>query len=47
MVSLQSPSLLAFDQERVEDHWHTIYGLERVPCDTHLRARLDPVSPEA
>ncbi len=24
----------------------TIYGIERVPCDTHMREILDPVSPE-
>ena len=47
MFSLKSPSLLAFDQERSEGNLHTIYGIERVPCDTHMRERLDPVSPEA
>jgi len=47
MFSLKSPSLLAFDQERTAGNLHTIYGIERVPCDTHMRERLDPVSPEA
>jgi len=47
MVSLTSPSRLAFDQERTAGNVHTIDGSERVPCDTHMRARLDPVSPEA
>jgi hypothetical protein len=46
MFSLKAPSLLAFDQERAEGHLHTIYGMERVPCDTHRRAILDPVSPK-
>lgn len=46
MFSLKSPSLLAFDKERAEGNVHTIYGLERVPCDTRLRAILDPVSPK-
>src|SRR5215467_5995890 len=46
MFSLKAPSLLAFDKERAEDHWHTIYGLQRVPCDTYRRERLDPVSPK-
>ena len=46
MVSLKAPSLLAFDKERVEDHLHTIYGIERVPCATHMREILDPVSPK-
>ena len=45
MFSLKSPSLLAFDKERAEGHWATIYGMARVPCDTHRRERLDPVSP--
>src|SRR5213080_2319235 len=44
MFSLKSPSLLAFDKERAEDNLHHIYGIERVPCDTHMREILDPVS---
>src|SRR5678816_3128027 len=40
------PSLLAFDKERAEGNLHTIYGIERVPCDTHMREILDPVSPK-
>ena len=46
MFSLKSPSLLAFDKERAEGNLETIYGIERVPCDTHMREILDPVSPE-
>jgi hypothetical protein len=46
MFSLTSPSLLAFDKERAEGNVHTIYGIERVPCDTHMREILDPVSPK-
>jgi hypothetical protein len=46
MFSLKSPSLLAFDKERAEGNLHTIYGIERVPCDTHMRDILDPVSPK-
>src|SRR5207247_8334862 len=46
MFSLKAPSLLAFDKERVEGNLHTIYGIERVPCDTHMREILDPVSPK-
>ena len=45
MFALKAPSLLAFDKERAEGHWHTIYGRQRVPCDTYMRARLDPLSP--
>ncbi len=46
MFSLKAPSLLAFDKERAEGNVHTIYGIERVPCDTHMREILDPVSPK-
>src|SRR5262245_61322697 len=46
MFSLKAPSLLAFDKERAAGNLHTIYGIERVPCDTHLREILDPVSPK-
>ena len=46
MFSLKAPSLLAFDKERAEGNVHTIYGIERVPCDTHMRELLDPVSPK-
>src|SRR6266851_7420941 len=46
MFSLKSPSLLAFDKERAEGNVHTIYGIQRVPCDTHMRELLDPVSPK-
>ena len=37
MFSLKAPSLLAFDKERAEGNLHTIYGIQRVPCDTHMR----------
>ena len=47
MFSLKSPSLLAFDKERVEGNVPTIYGIERAPCDTYMRERIDPVSPES
>ena len=45
MFSLKSPSLLAFDKERAEGNLATIYGIERVPCDTYMREILDPLSP--
>src|SRR5215470_15579873 len=45
-LSLQASALLAFDQERAEGHVHTIYGMERVPCDTDRREILAPVSPK-
>src|SRR5262249_50789711 len=46
MFSLKAPSLLAFDKERAEGNLHTIYSIEHVPCDTQMRAILDPVSPK-
>src|SRR2546428_1459831 len=46
MFSLKAPSLLAFDKERAEGNLHTIYGIQRVACDTHMREILDPVSPK-
>src|SRR5712691_7329669 len=46
MFSLKAPSLLAFDKERSEGNVHTIYGIQRVPCDTSMREILDPVSPK-
>ena len=46
MFSLKAPSLLAFDQERTEDNLQRVSGLERVPCETSMRERLDPVEPE-
>src|SRR5437016_92903 len=45
MVSLKAPSLLACDKERAEGNVHTLYGIAQVPCDTHMREILDPVSP--
>jgi len=47
LFSLQSPSLLAFDTQRVEGNVTTIYGMQHVPCDTAMRERLDPVAPES
>src|SRR5271165_7223049 len=49
MFSLKDPSLLAFDQRRRDpnDNFRTIYGINRVPCDSQMRAILDPVDPAA
>jgi hypothetical protein len=46
LFSLTSPALLAFDKERTEGHGQRVYGIERVPCDTAMRERLDAVEPE-
>src|SRR5271154_3032816 len=47
MFSLKDPSLLAFDQRRQNpnDNFRAIYGINRVPCDSQMRAILDPVDP--
>jgi hypothetical protein len=45
LFSLKAPSLLAFDKERSEDNLQRVYGIGRVPCDTSMRERLDPVDP--
>lgn len=49
MFSLKEPSLLAFDERRREEpqNLHTIYQIERVPCDTQMRLILDDVEPES
>src|SRR5262245_14084363 len=46
MFSLKAPSLLALDKERAEGNVPTIYGIQRVPCDTYMRERLDPLVPK-
>ncbi len=48
MFSLKDPSLLAFDERRQDptDNFRTIYGIGHVPCDTQMRAILDPVAPD-
>ncbi len=47
MFSLKCPSLLDFDRQRAEGNLQTIYGIERVPCDSYMRELLDPVVPDA
>ena len=46
LFSLKALSLLAFDKERAEGNVHTIYGIQRGPCATDMRERLDPISPK-
>jgi Transposase DDE domain len=47
MFSLKDPSLLVFDKRRhnPNDNFRTIYGIQRIPCDSQMRAILDPVDP--
>jgi hypothetical protein len=48
MFSLKDPSLLAFDHRRRDplDNFRSIYGILNVPCDTQMRAILDPLDPD-
>jgi len=46
MFSLKYPSLLSFERDR-DDNLHSVYGIDRVPSDTHMRTILDEVSPDA
>lgn len=47
VFSLKMPSLLQFDEqlsvERVQHNLKTLYQIEKAPCDTYLRERLDEV----
>lgn len=52
VFGLKYPSLLQFDlayhdEARIRGNLQRLYGIERAPCDTQLRERLDPVEPEA
>ncbi len=50
MFSLKDPSLLAFDERRKDDgclmNLQSVYGIDRVPCDTTMREIIDPVNPK-
>ncbi len=49
VFSLKFPSLLKFDEQRSEAriraNLKSLYGVEKAPCDTQLRERLDRVNP--
>lgn len=46
MFQLKDRSLLAFDERRRNEpeNLHTVFGIGTIPCDTHMRTILDPVS---
>jgi hypothetical protein len=48
MFSLKDPSLLAFDERRQDpnDNLRAVFGIDRIPSDTQMRAILDPVDPD-
>lgn len=45
MFQLKDPSLLAFDKRRREapENLHSIHKITNIPCDSQMRAILDPV----
>ena len=50
VFTFKFPSLLKFDESRVEDNAiikniKKLFLLERLPCDTYMRERLDPLDP--
>ncbi|MES0447493.1 MAG: hypothetical protein ABUJ92_13195 [Desulfobacterales bacterium] len=47
VFSLKDPSLLAFDQRRQRCSYNlmTVYGINKIPCDTSLRKILDDLDP--
>ena len=49
IFGLKYPSLLQFDKHRqeqeVKHNLAHLYGVDKAPCDTYLRERLDPVNP--
>jgi hypothetical protein len=49
LFGLKYPSLLQFDQDRHSEtrraNLRTLYGIERAPCDTYFRERLDGLDP--
>ena len=50
IFGLKYPSLLQFDraqsEEAVRHDLRRLYGVDRAPCDTYLRERLDEVDPD-
>ncbi len=50
VFGLKYPSLLQFDQDQqvdiIRSNLRSLYGIEKAPCDTYLRERLDEVDPQ-
>jgi hypothetical protein len=45
LFALKDPSLLAFEERRNDANMRNLFGIARVPSDTHLREILDPLEP--
>jgi len=41
----KDPSLLAFEERRNDENMRNLFGIGRVPSDTHMREILDPLEP--
>jgi hypothetical protein len=50
IFGLKYPSLLQFDQDKnleiIQANLQTLYGIDKAPCDTYFRERLDEVNPK-
>ncbi len=50
LFSLKYPSLLQFDmqssKENIKNNLTCVFGIENIPSDTHMRARLDRLDPK-
>jgi hypothetical protein len=46
VFALKDPSLLAFEQRRNDANLHTLFRIQHVPSDTHMRTQLDEVEPQ-
>lgn len=50
VFGLKFPSLLQFDQglndDAVKHNLKTLYGVDKAPCDTYMRERLDCIDPQ-
>ena len=46
VFQLKHPSLLAFDKQRKKEpqNLHSMFGITNIPCDSQMRAILDPLS---
>jgi hypothetical protein len=47
LFSRKAPALRAFDRERTAGNWPRVDGIGRVPGETAMRERLEPVAPES
>jgi len=45
MFSLKYPSLLMFNKQSKNGNLKTLYGIDKIPCDTQMRTILDEIDP--